>query len=125
MLLSTNEFVKNYYWRYVDMHINRYELEFLQSRTVQDSSCRRFLNRYRHMLSNPDIDIENLSSVLSHIKDSDLQTFLKFFVIRIRMIKEDSTSEMRLLRDYEDLEKYIAEDEELFNFFVVSLYYYF
>jgi hypothetical protein len=125
MLLSTNEFVKNYYWRYVDMHINRYELEFLQSRTVQDSSCRRFLNRYRHMLSNPEIDIENLCSVLSHINDSDLRTFLKFFVIRIRMIKEDSTSEMRLLRDYEDLQRYIEEDEELFNFFVVSLYYYF
>ena len=125
MLLSTSEFVKNYYWRYVDMHINRYELEFLQSRTVQDSSCRRFLNRYRHMLSNPDSDIENLCSVLSHIKDGDLRTFLKFFVVRIRMIREDSGSEMRILRDYEDLQQYIEEDEELINFFVVSLYYYF
>lgn len=125
MLVSTNEFVKSYYWRYVDMHLNKYEVEFLQARTVQDRACRRFLSRYRHLLSNPETDIENLCSVLSHIEEQDLRTFLKFFVIRMRMIREEAGVEIVSLRDYEDLEGYIQGDEELFNFFVVSLYYYF
>ena len=125
MLVSTYEFAKSYYWRYVDMHLNKYELEFLQARTVQDSACKRFLSRYRHLLANPESDIENLCSVLSHIEEQDLRTFLKFFAIRMRMIREDAGGEMVCLRDYQDLEGYIRGDEELFNFFVVSLYYYF
>jgi uncharacterized protein YbgA (DUF1722 family) len=129
MLSSTGEFVKNYYWRYVDMHINKYELEFLQSRTLQDPGCKRFLSRYKHLLATPQADVDNLCSVLSHINDHDLRTFMKFFLIRVKTIREDANTgtgtDLMSLQTYEDLERYIDDQADLFNLFVVSLYYYF
>ena len=117
--------MKNYYWRYVDMHINKYELEFLQLRTVQDPGCKQFLSRYKHLLATPQADVENLCSVLSHITDHDLRTFMNFFVIRVKTIREDTDMGLMPLKTYDDLERYIGGEADLFNLFVVSLYYYF
>lgn len=125
MLLSTGEFAKNYYWRYVDMHINKYELEFLQSRTVQDEDCKRFLSRYKHLLANPEIDIRNLCSVLSHINEEEMRTLTKFFLVRIKTIRENEDMSFVALDTYDKLDNYIDGQADLFNLFVVSLYYYF
>lgn len=107
------------------MHINKYDLEFLQSRTVQNPGCKRFLSRYKHLLATPHTDVDNLCSVLSQIDDHDLRIFMNFFVIRVKTIREDTDMELTSLNTYDDLERYIGDQADLFNLFVVSLYFYF
>jgi hypothetical protein len=80
-------------------------------------------------LATPQADVDNLCSVLSHINDHDLRTFMKFFLIRVKTIREDANTgtgtDLMSLQTYEDLERYIDDQADLFNLFVVSLYYYF
>jgi hypothetical protein len=126
MVFTSTMLLKNYFWKYVDMNINCREIEYLLEQTLVDKDCEQFLERYKERFSNPSADLRNVCTLLSHLSTKELSTLLQFYHVQVNMINNnDLLNTPSTLKTYADLEQFIGKDHELFDVFVVSLYYYF
>ena len=116
MITSTHDLLKNFFWRYADMHITKRELHFLRNHCVKNSAYVDFLTHHGHLLRHPTTDVVNLSTILSQLSEADMVGLLQFFSVR--------SGTPTLITNFDELQDAIGDDPTMFYTFVVSMYYY-
>ena len=128
MLHSSDELLKRFMWRYVDMTLNSSEIDYLKRISLQsihddtDAEPLRFVRNYEYLLQNGTEDCQNLTCVLMQLSQEEFISLVRFFSINAKLLGYTVTNG---IRDYKDLEACIGSDSELFKLFVISVYYYF
>lgn len=121
MLTSSDEFLKNYFWKYVDINVNIEEANYLKSIIYQNSQWIDFFTKYKKHFQNKN-EIVNFSIIISQLEDADYKRFIKFY---LRNCKRILNSNDNIIENIHDLQTFIAENETKFKLFIVCLYYYF
>jgi hypothetical protein len=121
MLTSSDEFLKNYFWKYVDINVNIEEANYLKSIIYQNSQWIDFFTKYEKYFQSTN-EIVNFSIIISQLEDADYKRFIKFY---LRNCKRIINSNDITLTNINDLQTFIADDETKFKLFIVCLYYYF
>lgn len=131
MLYSSDELLKRYMWRYVDMNLNSLEIDYLKRIMLQsikggeweELEALRFVQRREHLLQNGADDTHNLSCVLLQLSHEEFRSLARFFAINAKRIGYD-VGDGRI-DTYADLEACVGDERDLFALFVISVYYYF
>jgi hypothetical protein len=127
MLVSSQDFVKNYMWKYVDITINKEELKILKKQKEYNPSIHSLFSRYRDIFVS-EMDMENYLFVMSIIENSLMNKFLIFTETNIKRFyfTQDSTQmgKEESILTLDDLDRLI-DNEDKFKLLLISLYYYF
>tara|TARA_Y100000389_G_scaffold186685_1_gene207312 strand:+ start:7656 stop:8021 length:366 start_codon:yes stop_codon:yes gene_type:complete len=121
MLTSSDELLKNYFWKYVDINVNIEESNYLKSIIYQNSEWIDFFTKYQRYFKNTN-EVINFSIIVSQLEDTDYKRFIKFY---LRNCKRILNSNDNIIENIHDLQRFIADDETKFKLFIVCLYYYF
>ena len=124
MLTSSDEFIKNYFWKYVDINVNVEEGNYLKSIIYQKSEWIDFFNKYEKYFQSSN-EIVNFSIIVSQLDDNDYKRFITFYLRNCKRILNSNDNIVKCNKNSNDLQIFIADDEEKFKLFVVCLYYYF
>jgi hypothetical protein len=125
-VVTSDDFVRHFFWKYVDMRLSQWELKYLCDRVELDPLCFKFLQRYERLLSNPEADVLNLCTVMSQLDRRTLEALFRFYVIRnADLSSETPPPPLDAPKSYDALQQFIGEDDARFERFVISLYYYF
>ena len=122
MLTSSDEFLKNYFWKYVDINVNIEEKNYLKSIIYQNSEWIAFFTKYQRYFQNTN-EIVNFSIIVSQLEDADFKRFMKFYLRNCKRIL--NSKDLYVIENIHDLQRFIADDETKFKLFIVCLYYYF
>ena len=127
-MYSSDELLKRYMWRYVDMNLNALEIDYLKRILLQsikgeweELEALRFVKRREHLLQNGADDTHNLTCVLLQLSREEFRSLARFFAINAKRIGYD----VGRIDTYADLEECVGDERDLFALFVVSVYYYF
>jgi|TARA_Y100000389_G_scaffold155188_1_gene155790 hypothetical protein len=124
MLTSSDEFIKNYFWKYVDININIEEANYLKSIIYQKSDWIDFFNKYQKFFQSSN-EIVNFSIIISQLDKNDYKRFIIFYLRNCKRILNSEDENIENIQNVNDLQSFIADDERKFKLFIVCLYYYF
>jgi len=124
MLTSSDEFIKNYFWKYVDININIEEANYLKSIIYQKSDWIVFFNKYQQFFQSSN-EIVNFSIIISQLDTNDYKRFIIFYLRNCKRILNSEDEHIQNIKNVNDLQSFIADDEQKFKLFIVCLYYYF
>lgn len=124
MLTSSDEFIKNYFWKYVDININIEEANYLKSIIYQKSDWIDFFNKYQKLFQSAN-EIANFSIIISQLETNDYKRFIIFYLRNCKRILNSEDENIQNIKNVNDLQSFIADDEQKFKLFIVCLYYYF
>jgi hypothetical protein len=124
MLTSSDEFIKNYFWKYVDININIEEANYLKSIIYQKSDWIVFFNKYQQFFQSSN-EIVNFSIIISQLDKNDYKRFIIFYLRNCKRILNSEDENIENIQNVNDLQSFIADDERKFKLFIVCLYYYF
>lgn len=124
MLTSSDEFIKNFFWKYVDININIEEANYLKSIIYQKSDWIDFFNKYQKLFQSSN-EIINFSIIISQLETNDYKRFIIFFLRNCKRILNSEDGNIENIQNVNDLQSFIADDERKFKLFIVCLYYYF
>ena len=123
MLTSSDEFIKNYFWKYVDMNINKEEGYYLKSLIYQNKQWNDFFKKYEYFFIDCN-EVSNFTIIISQLNQEEYKRFIKFYMRNCRRIIFDMDWE-KPMNTVQDLDDFISNDETKFKLFIVCLYYYF
>ena len=121
MFTSSTEFMKSFLWKYIDITINKTEMELLQTKYTQNLVIRNMFDRFKDIFYDKN-DIENYVLIISIIEPCYWYNFMIFYTtyaIKFEMFEDDK------INTVEDLDKYIDMNERKFKLLLICLYYYF
>lgn len=121
MLTSSTEFVKSYLWKYVDITINRTEIEMLRTKYTPNLIIESLFERFKDIFHD-EIDVENYVFIISITERFHWNNFMIFY---ITFAKKFGLSENEKITTIGELDKYIDTDEHKFKLLLICLYYYF
>lgn len=121
MLISSEEFLQSFLWKYVDMHINIYELQVIKNIIRIDEDWKILLDSFSHLFGN-EIDKNNTLFVLSQFDNSTFVKFMKFYKVQVKKYFDVSLSN---ISHHEDLKTFIDTNEDRFKLLMICLYFYF
>lgn len=124
MLTSSDEFIKNFFWKYVDININIEEANYLKSIIYQKSDWIDFFNKYQKLFQSSN-EIINFSIIISQLETNDYKRFIIFYLRNCKRILNSEDENIENIKNVNDLQSFIADDERKFKLFIVCLYYYF
>lgn len=128
MLVSSQDFVKNYMWKYVDITINKEELKILKKQKDYNPLIYSLFSKYQDIFVS-EMDMENYLFIMSIIEDSLMNKFLIFTNTNIKrfysnQIGKELELESKPILTLNNLDKFIDNDDK-FKLLLISLYYYF
>jgi len=121
MLTSSSEFVKNFLWKYVDITINKTEIELLRTKYTRNAVVERLFDRFKNIFYDK-MDLENYVFIISITESCHWNNFIIFYITFARKFNLFDNEKINTL---EDLDKYIDTDERKFKLLLICLYYYF
>tara|TARA_Y100000389_G_scaffold147858_1_gene146826 strand:- start:136 stop:516 length:381 start_codon:yes stop_codon:yes gene_type:complete len=125
MLISSEAFVQHYFWKYLDMSINRAEYMFIKESYPVNDHVERMINRFRHIFGTSR-DYNNYAFVLSQMRDRLLENFLVFYKTMVhRFVHEKPHDDIRIdPATVEGLDKFVGDDVDLFKMVLISAHYF-
>lgn len=78
MLSSSETFVQHYFWKYLDITINKEEYLFIKENFPVNPDIKGLLQRFGHIFKS-DIDLNNYLFILSQLHGKLLDGFLIFY----------------------------------------------
>ncbi len=127
MLESSENLLKNYLWKYVDLNINNIDRENIKSIYRFNDQWKVFLNEYRSCF-NTEQDIVNFNIVLSQLNPYSFKRFIIFYITTLNAFyaEEGIALQSRVrLNSIQELREFIGKDVLKFQLLIVCLYYYF
>lgn len=121
MLTSSTEFVKSFLWKYVDITINKTEMEMLRTKFTPNTVIENLFDRFKNIFHDK-MDVENYVFIISIIEAGHWNNFIIFYITFARKF---GLLENEKINTIEDLDKYIDTDEHRFKLLLICLYYYF
>jgi hypothetical protein len=121
MLTSSTEFMKSFLWKYIDITINKSEMELLRTKYTQNLVIKSMFERFKDIFYD-EIDIDNFVFIISIIEPCYWDNFMIFYITCA--IKFEMTEKYKI-NTVEDLDKYIDTNERKFKLLLICLYYYF
>lgn len=121
MLTSSTEFVKNFLWKYVDITINKTEIDMLRTKYTPNTVIQSLFNRFNNIFYDK-MDVDNYVFIISIIDECHWKNFIIFYITFARKFE---LLENEKIKTIEDLDKYIDTDEQKFKLLLICLYYYF
>lgn len=122
MITTSNEFLKSFLWKYVDMTINKYEHDILLSKfNYKNTDLYPFFKGFN--IFTDEQDICNYIFVISSIETYYLERFLIFYITNVRFLDLDKNPQK--INTMEAVIEYIGNNEEKFKLFLISLYFFF
>ena len=127
MLVSSETFVKHYFWKYLDISINKAEYVFVKDNCPVDADVCAMVNRFAHVFDSVR-DIHNYTFVLSQLRDKLLSNFIVFYNIMVLRFVEGKRSHRRVTQEspvtIKGLCDIVGNDEELFKMVLISAHYF-
>ena len=124
MLTSSTEFVKSFLWKYVDITINKSEIELLKSKVISNTVLLNMFHRFKNIFYDKS-DIENIIFIISIIEPCYWNNFIIFYMTYVRKFEVENDEEIKTIITIEDLDNFINTDEKKFKLLLICLYYYF
>ena len=120
MLTSSETFVQHYFWKYLDITINKEEYLFIKNNFPTNPDIHKLLLRFDHIFAS-DADMQNYMFILSQLQDMLLQRFLMFYSILVyKHIGKISYKPKTIL----ELDEFIGDDDKLMHILLISAHYY-
>jgi hypothetical protein len=127
MIESSEQLVKNYLWKYVDLNINNIDRENIKRIYRLNEQWTEFLENYKKYVKS-DNDILNFNIILSQFSEYTFQRFMIFFGTILHSFSSTYNHDNKFrvrLTSIDDLKTFIGDDINKFKLFIVSLYHYF
>lgn len=124
MLLSSSDFMKNYLWKYIDITINRTEVQQLKTNINYDQYIMDMFNRFKHIFMEQ-TDIENYVFIMSIIEPCYFDNFVIFYVAFVKKFGLADDDTLKRISTLNDLNNFVDNDEKKFKLMLLCLYYYF
>ena len=121
MLISSEEFLHNFLWKYVDMHINIFELQTIKNIIRIDDNWRVLLDSFTHVFGN-EMDKNNFLFVLSQFYHYTFIKFIHFYKVQVKKYFDISVSN---ISNHADLKNFINTNENRLKLLMICLYHYF
>lgn len=120
MLTSSETFVQHYFWKYLDITINKEEYLFIKNNFPTNPDIHKLLSRFDHIFAS-DADMQNYMFILSQLQDMLLQRFLMFYSILVyKHIGKISDKPKTIV----ELDEFIGDDDKLMQILLISAHYY-
>jgi hypothetical protein len=127
MLESSEQLLKNYLWKYVDLNINNIDIENIKRIYILNDQWTEFLDDYKKYVRSNN-DLVNFNIILSQLNEYSFQRFMIFFgtiIYSFPEFSDDDIYKSRVrLKTIDDLKTFIGDDINKFKLFILSLYYY-
>ena len=124
--MSSEAFVQHYFWKYLDMSINRAEYIFIKENYPVNDHVKRMINRFRHIFGTTR-DCNNYAFVLSQMRGKLLVNFLVFYKTMVHRFVHDNQPHDVIRIDpptIEGLDKFVGDDVDLFRMVLISTHYF-
>ena len=125
MLISSEAFVQQFFWKYLDISMNREECLFVMGSFPVDPDVERMTNRFAHSFGTTR-DRRNYAFVISQLRGRVLDNFLVFYstmVHKFTAARPHATIRIEP-RTLEGIDRFVGDDEELFKMLLVSAHYF-
>ena len=125
MLISSEAFVRQFFWKYLDISINREEYLFVKESFPVDPHAERLTSRFADSFGTRR-DRQNYAFVLSQLRGQVLHNFLVFYRTMVHKFGTDRPhTAIRIDPPTLDgLDRFVGEDGELFKILLVSAHYF-
>lgn len=117
--------MQNYFWKYLDMSINRAEYIFIKENYPVNDHVECMMNRFRHIFGTSR-DYNNYAFVLSQIQDKLLENFLVFYKTMVYMFVRDMSHDVIRIDPVtiEGLDTFVGNDVDLFKMVLIAAHYF-
>lgn len=121
MLTSSTEFMKSFLWKYVDLTINKTEMELLRTKYTPNTVIESMFERFENIFFDK-MDVDNYVFIISIIEPWFWNNFVIFYITYARKLELLNNEKINTI---DDLDKYIDTNEQKFKLLLICLYYYF
>lgn len=125
MLISSEAFVQQFFWKYLDISMNREEYLFVKESFPVDPHVARMTDRFATTFGTSR-DRRNYAFVLSQLRGRVLDNFLVFYRTIVHKFGADRPHAAIRIEPptIEGLDRFVGHDEELFKMLLVSAHYF-
>jgi hypothetical protein len=121
MFCNSDDFVLDYFWKYVDYRINKTDIQNLKFVLQHDTQWNKLFTNYLHCFEN-DSDIHNYNSVCAMVDDNVFKRLMIYYTNVLKTI--DHSVGFQKIRNKEQLICFIDNDIK-FKILIVCIYYFF
>jgi hypothetical protein len=83
MILSSNETIKQFFWKYIDYNMNTIEIETFKNRIIINKQFKQLFNEYNSIFCDEN-DMHNYVILFSCIDHKSIDKFILFFQIHLK-----------------------------------------